>query len=85
MNRQALVNNAVSLRQFLATAGSEKLDQQVEELESRLFKIGPEDKTRTTWSGRGLFGELTRCRNRLIRTKQARFSRREYLAPLNPG
>jgi hypothetical protein len=85
LNRQTVSGSTVSLRDFLAAAGSEKLDQRVEELESRLFKINPADKTRTTWSGRERYSELARCRRRLIRTKQARSSLREDLAPLNPG
>ena len=85
LNRQSSGDNAVSLRQFLAAAGSEKLDQQIEELESRLFKKGAESKTQTTWSGLELYSELTRCRTRLMRTRPSRFPRRGDLVELNPG
>jgi len=85
LNRRTPEDSTVSLRQFLALAGSEKLAKAVEELESKLFKKDTEDKIQAVWSGRELYSELAHCRKRLLRARSAKFSRREDLAPLIPG
>jgi hypothetical protein len=85
LNRQSSGAPPVSLRQFLVAAGSEKLTQQVEDLENRLFKTGDQRSKRTAWSGRELGHELARCRRRRKRKRLVRSSLRGDLAALNPG